>query len=101
METKIPKLNQSDCSETNSPAVSVVVPTYNRACRLGETLLSVLNQTYKDFEIIVVDDGSTDDTSKVMQSFPGVQYVFMNENHGSAKIPDQGFNEWPPRCGRP
>lgn len=92
METKIPKLNQSDCSETNSAAVSVVVPTYNRACRLGETLLSVLNQTYKDFEIIVVDDGSTDDTSKVMQSFPGVQYVFMKENHGVSRARNEGLN---------
>ena len=91
METKTPKLSQSDRSETNPPAVSVVVPTYNRACRLGETLRSVLNQTCQDFEIIVVDDGSTDDTSKVMQSFPSVKYIFTKENHGVSRARNEGL----------
>ena len=91
METKTLKLNQSNRNVTNLPTVSVVVPTYNRAYRLGETLRSVLNQTYQDFETIVVDDGSTDDTSKVMQSFPEVQYVFLKENHGVSKARNEGL----------
>ena len=91
METKIQKLSQSDCSETNSPAVSVVVPTYNRASRLGETLCSVFNQTYQDFELIVVDDGSTDDTSKMIQSFPDVRYVFIKENRGVSRARNEGL----------
>ena len=91
METKIQKLSQSDCSETNAPAVSVVVPTYNRASRLGETLRSVVNQTYQDFELIVVDDGSTDDTSKMIQSFPDVRYVFIKENRGVSRARNEGL----------
>ena len=94
MKAKTPKLNQSDCSLTDSPTVSVVVPTYNRASRLGETLRSVVNQTYQDFEIIVVDDGSTDDTSKMIQSFPDVQYVFMKENRGVSRARNEGLGLW-------
>lgn len=51
------------------PIVSVITPTYNRAELLKETVGSILNQTFEDFEYIVVDDGSTDDTSKVLSSF--------------------------------
>ncbi|SVE43197.1 uncharacterized protein METZ01_LOCUS496051, partial [marine metagenome] len=70
VKDKIQKPIPSDYSVIEPSKVSVVVPTYNRAYRLEETLRSVVNQTYQDFELIVVDDGSTDDTSKVMQSFP-------------------------------
>ena len=51
------------------PRVSVVIPTYNRADLIGETIASVLNQSYTDFELIVVDDGSTDNTREVVSSF--------------------------------
>ena len=81
VKDKIQKPIPSDYSVIEPSKVSVVVPTYNRAYRLEETLRSVVNQTYQDFELIVVDDGSTDDTSKVMQSFPGVKYIFTKENY--------------------
>ncbi len=51
-------------------AVSVCVPTYNGAAFIEEALHSILNQTYQDFELLVVDDGSTDATLDIVQSFP-------------------------------
>lgn len=53
----------------NNPLVSVIIPTYNRAALLRESVESVLKQTYREIEIVVIDDGSTDDTAAVMQSY--------------------------------
>jgi glycosyltransferase involved in cell wall biosynthesis len=51
----------------HKPTVSVIVPCYNYACYLPEAVESVLNQTYQDFEIIIVNDGSPDDTKEVAE----------------------------------
>lgn len=51
------------------PAVSVVIPTYNSAATLGETLASVRDQTFKDLEVVLADDGSSDDTVSVAEPF--------------------------------
>jgi len=51
------------------PLVSVIIPTYNRSTTLGRAIRSVLNQTYPDVELIVVDDGSTDDTVSILGSY--------------------------------
>lgn len=53
----------------NNPLVSIIIPTYNRANLLGETLNSILSQTYENWECIIVDDGSTDDTFEVVEKF--------------------------------
>ena len=52
-----------------SPLVSIIIPTYNRARLIGETLDSILAQTYTNWECIVVDDGSTDSTFEVLSSY--------------------------------
>lgn len=53
----------------NTPLVSIIIPTYNRAHLIGETLYSVLAQTYTNWECIIVDDGSTDDTVEVVGEY--------------------------------
>ena len=77
---------------TSFPKVSIIVPTYNRAGWLEETLCSVVNQTFKDFELIVVDDGSIDNTSQVMESFPDAKYFTMKENSGVSKARNLGLD---------
>jgi glycosyltransferase involved in cell wall biosynthesis len=53
----------------NNPLVSIIIPTYNRAHLIGETLDSVVAQTYENWECIVVDDGSTDSTEEVVAEY--------------------------------
>ena len=71
--------------QADLPLVSVVIPTYNRSQLLRLTVDSVLIQTYPNIEIIVIDDGSTDDTAIVMQQYAGqVTYVKQNNQGGTA-----------------
>lgn len=71
------------------PLVSVIIPVYNGARFLRAALESVFAQTYRPFEVIVVDDGSTDDTGKIAQGFPEVRY-FVQENQGVAAARNVG-----------
>ena len=62
--------------------VSVIIPTFNRAAIVGRAIESALTQTYRDVEIVVVDDGSSDNTRAVVEAFgPSVRY-FYQENAG-------------------
>lgn len=72
-------------SATGTPTVSVVLPTYNRAHLLPRAIRSVLDQTYTDFELIVVDDGSVDDTPTVMEAFTDerIRYIRYVPNRGA------------------
>lgn len=74
------------------PLVSVVIPCYNQARFLGEAIESVLNQTYPNVEIIVVNDGSTDHTSEVALQYSKVRY-FEQQNQGLAAARNKGFSE--------
>ena len=68
--------------------VSIIIPTYNRAELIGQTLESILAQTYTNWECIVVDDGSTDDTKEVVLSFsdPRIKYFYKkNEERSIAR----------------
>ena len=73
--------------------VSVVIPTYNRAWVVKEAVDSVLAQDYKDFELIVVDDGSTDDTSEVLASYGDDIRVYFQENKGVSAARNRGMAE--------
>lgn len=70
------------------PAVSVIVPNYNHASFLRQRIDSILAQTYQDFELILIDDGSTDASRDIMESYrnnPHVSHIVCNEtNSGSA-----------------
>lgn len=65
------------------PLVSVIIPVHNGGRYLRAALESVFAQTYRPFEVIVVDDGSTDDSGVIAQSFPEVRYIHQ-ENQGVA-----------------
>ncbi|MGB3514309.1 MAG: glycosyltransferase [Microcoleaceae cyanobacterium] len=76
---------------TGLPLVSVVIPTYNNANYINSALESVENQTYSFYEIIVVDDGSTDNTYQVLQPYlDKIKYVYQ-ENQGAAKARNRGI----------
>ncbi len=75
----------------NAPRVSILIPTYNRADLIGAAVDSVLAQTFQDFEIIVVDDGSTDGTADVLARYgERVQYLRI-EHAGPAPARNAGF----------
>jgi hypothetical protein len=76
------------------PDVSVIIPTYNRSALLAQAVRSVLAQTYDDFEIVVVDDGSTDDTRSVIESFgdPRIVYVWQ-ENQQRCAARNNGISQ--------
>ena len=76
------------------PNVSVVIPTYNRRKLVKEAIESVLGQSYTDVEVLVVDDGSTDDTSSVVRQIPDsrVKYYYKN-NSGPAAARNLGLDK--------
>lgn len=75
---------------SSAPAVSVVIATYNRANYLVETIDSVLSQSFQKFELIVVDDGSTDETRRVVAPYGSrVRYLYQ-ENRGPSAARNLG-----------
>ena len=75
------------------PLVSVIIPTYNRAQYICNAIDSVLAQTYRNIEVIVVDDGSTDDTRCILSRYgPNIRYVFQN-NAGPSAARNNGITK--------
>lgn len=67
------------------PKVSIIIPTYNREEYISETIESLLHQTYRDFEIIVVNDGSTDNTIKKLEQF-GSKIKLINQSNSERAV---------------
>lgn len=75
------------------PRVSTIIPTYNRADILDRAIDSVLGQTFEDLELIVVDDGSTDDTAELIAEYddPRLTFIEHDENRGGSVARNTGI----------
>ncbi|MCX5904811.1 MAG: glycosyltransferase [Proteobacteria bacterium] len=77
----------------HSPTVSVLMSVYNGEQFLGEAVESILDQTYRDFEFIVVNDGSTDGTGKILEAYHDKRIVLIHQRHaGLTKALNQGLS---------
>jgi glycosyltransferase involved in cell wall biosynthesis len=73
------------------PLVSVIIPTYQHASFIREAIDSVLRQTFKDFELIVIDDGSTDGTKEVLNGYENKLEYFYQKNAGLSAARNDGI----------
>ena len=80
-------------SSSSKPCVSVILPIYNNAALVPEALESALNQTFQDFEIIAVDDGSTDNSAQVLRSYEPRIRVFQQANGGASSARNLAIRE--------
>lgn len=75
------------------PKISIIIPVYNQAKTIKKCLKSVFNQTFKDFEVIVINDGSTDDIRTVLRRWENKIKIFHQENHGAPAARNFGFKQ--------
>src|SRR5215211_4680469 len=76
-----------------SPRVSVVIATWNRSNYLRLAIESVLRQSFRSFEVLVVDDGSTDDTAEVVRAFGAPVRLIQQRNQGRSTARNAGIRE--------
>ncbi len=94
-ESKDQKLSPDNGTATTSPKVSVVMCVYNDEKNIGKSIESILNQTFSDFELIIIDDGSTDKTAEVLESYVKKDSrikVFHKENSGTTASANFGIS---------
>ncbi|MBN2280206.1 MAG: glycosyltransferase [Candidatus Marinimicrobia bacterium] len=80
-------------NNSHKPNVSVIIPTYNREQLLERAIKSVLEQTYKDFELIVIDDGSTDNTSRILRKYKKKIISYSTLHSGVSAARNFGINK--------
>lgn len=80
-------------SMSHKPLVTILICNYNYGRYLGEAIESALNQTWKNLEVIVVDDGSTDESREVLKKYTGIIRIILKENGGQASAFNAGFAE--------
>lgn len=79
--------------EVKSPVISVVIPTYNGANFIRDAIQCVLDQDYPSVEIIVIDDGSTDNTEEIVQSIDAEIRYYKQDNNGVASARNRGIKD--------
>ncbi|MBS7810273.1 glycosyltransferase [Roseococcus pinisoli] len=85
-------ISEGRAERRKPPRVTVVTPTYNRADLIGLTIQSVLSQTFRDFEYLIIDDGSSDTTEAVVLGFGDPRLVYLrHENRGEAATTNRGW----------
>lgn len=79
---------------TQTPTVSVLIPAYNRANQIGDAVTSILGQSFGDFELVVIDDGSSDETVKRVEAFgdPRIRIVRHERNRGIPHARNSGLD---------
>jgi glycosyltransferase involved in cell wall biosynthesis len=87
------QINVSREMKISNPIVSVIIPSYNCEPYIAETINSVLNQSFKDIELIVVDDGSTDRTREIVASFGAPVRLVSQENARVSAARNRGISE--------
>ena len=77
------------------PKITVVIPTYKRPHLIGRAVQSVLNQTYQNFEIVIIDDSPNDDTGKIVREFNDkrIKYIRNKVRRGYSGARNQGVKE--------
>ena len=77
----------------NKPSITVLMPAYNAARFIGKAIESILNQTYKDFEFLIINDGSTDNTESIVQSYSDlrIRYIKNDKNSGLIATLNKGI----------
>lgn len=82
-------------SNQSLPLVSIIMATYNRAHTIVRAVDSVLNQTYKNFELIIIDDGSTDNTQEILKKYndPRIRIFINDTNKGVTAAKNRGFKQ--------
>jgi len=88
-------MEMKDSLNMRNPKISIIIPTYNRADLLPQAIDSVLKQTYRNWETMIVDDGSTDETEKVVKKYRDsrIHYIAHQSNLGSSSARNTGIKK--------